>query len=69
MSRRLSNLPLAKIVETTKLEAMVALRVGGRDRVGTVRICQLGHACSSTGRVGCSAELALGVLVHDPEVD
>jgi hypothetical protein len=41
-----------------------ALRVGRWD--GAVAVLVLGHTSSSAGRVGSSAELALGVLVHDP---
>ena len=38
------------------------LRAGGADGL-------VGGSTSSTGRVGCGVELALSVLVHDPETE
>lgn len=45
-----------------------ALRVRRGDRVSALLIGRLGSACSPAGRAGSGAELALGVLMHDPDV-
>ena len=49
------------------MDANSTLRVSRGDGAVAILVLRLGHASSSAGRVGSSAELTLGVFVHDSD--